>query len=208
MDRIQQGVDDIYREVAAFYKEKCSEMGELAVGYEILHGPAIACPKTIFIGFQPGGWIDTSGSETGIVLQPPERFVSAYKTWRYAKKMQEIWGADYLEQCNGLDAIFFRARSMREWYRLNPSLRQDLKQFSEERARRLVDLLDPQQLVVIGLHTFATFGEISRTVLSGSCRLVVEGTLWGRPALGTAHLSGARLKKDDWPLLRKHFASA
>jgi hypothetical protein len=122
--------------------------------------------------------------------------------------MQKIWGSEYLEQCNGLDAIFFRARSMTEWYRLNPGLRQDLEEFSKERAKRLVDLLNPQQLVVIGLSTFAAIGEISCTVVPGSCRLVVNGTVWGRPALGTAHLSGARLKDKDWTLLKTHFGSA
>ena len=62
-----------------------------------------------------------------------------------------------------------------------------------------------EKVVVIGLDTFSLVGSQPTTILSGSCRLVVEGEVWGRPALGIAHLSSARLRTQDWTALVTHF---
>lgn len=206
--QLQGVVDQVYREVADFYKSVAPKMGDLAAGYGILDGPATPNPATLFLGFQPGGNGSDAhpGIENGVLLPIPDTCVFAHATWPYARNMRRVWDASYLKTCNGINAIFFRAPRAHVWNQLPLSLKRELEEFSYERARRLVDALNPQRIVVIGLHTFSLIGGTPETVLSGTCRLVVKGEIWGRPALGTAHLSGARLKQNDWDLLKGYFS--
>ena len=132
-----------------------------------------------------------------ILHGPPLECGYATEKWLLAKRMQRIWGADLLSRCTGLNAIFFRARTASNWSRLDRSLRERLEAFCHERAAEIVRLLEPKRIVVIGLHTFDRFGP-GEVVLRNDRRVLLkEGSVWGYPATGVIHLSGARPNRSE-----------
>lgn len=194
----------IYRETNDFYKSKTEELGPAARGFRILYGPPTVGTPLLFIGYQPGG-------RHGAVVSEHERWppVSEYTTadWRLACQIRSIWCAEAVAQSTGLNAVFFRSPSKTCWRRLPLNLRRQLQTFSLERVEEVVGALRPQTIVIIGIGTFdiLTKGD---EVLRGERRaLVKRGELWGVPAFGVVHLSGAWPSRVEMDMLRSFFAS-
>jgi hypothetical protein len=132
--------------------------------------------------------------------------------WEHPKlavNMQKVWGVPILQKSTGLNVIFFRAPNLEEWRRLETGLRIELEKFSEARARRIIEALQPKHLVVIGLEISRRLAPSATSVMvrsGGNGRpLVVQGEIWGVTAFGIIHLSGARLSGDDLKAIRAYF---
>src|SRR6267378_7546442 len=153
----------IYEETAAFYKYKAPRVAGQDLGYRILYGPPTVRPEYLFLGDQPGGKADSVRidqlqgwpTECEYALDNGALRKAGWKNNRLASNMQKIWGIPTLRNSTGLNAIFFRAPDSEEWsHGLEKGLRIELEKFSLERARRIVETLQPKRLVVIGLQTF------------------------------------------------------
>lgn len=204
-----QDVEDICRNVYAdtkkYYCQSEEALGEYALGFRILYGPPVVDAPFLFLGYQPGGRaVDcVDHHETW-----PETCDYATEDWPLAKQVRAIWGAEVVARCTGLNAIFFRAPSVVAWNRIAKTLRDDLEIFSLHNAERIVRALRPEFLIIIGLGTFdwLTQGEPSLYGEKGRV-LARRGTLWGRIAIGTVHLSGSRISRIDRDRLRAYFAA-
>ncbi len=198
----------IYTEVADLYARSAPGMAECNFGYRILYGPPVLRAEMLFIGYQPGGAASgaAEGQEEGQHLGWPPTCEYAHRDWRLAARMREVWGSGTLARCTGLNAIFFRAPSMRAWRRLPRTVRVELEAFSAERAERIVKALKPKRLVIIGLKTFARLTTGADDLIGEQRVLVRRGQLWDRPAYGTIHLSGARISRADLDRLKAYFS--
>lgn len=208
---LQHVCDEVYSETASLYASKFQEMDEAAFGYAILYAPPVVRPEMLFLGYQPGGSNRDSAGDLEPGKRPvlPPRCEYAHAEWRLARRMREVWDVPTLERCTGLNANFFRAQSAARWNRLPDGLRRELEAFSLQQAERLARSMAPKQLIVIGLTTFRRLNTTQETVLLSGERgwqLVVQGTIWGLPAVGVVHLSGARILGSDWAAIRSHFA--
>jgi len=192
----------VYDETRSFYAEWSPLLGEAACGFQILCGQPIIHAPTLFLGYQPGG----SQPEKGDVDGWPDELEHVGKPWLLAKRVRQVWDVQTLRACTGLNTIFFRSPSMRTWSNVPAKLRREMECFSRKRAERIIRALAPQRLVIIGLATFdrLTIGEVkSRTERRV---LVKSGHVWGAPAFGAVHLSGARVSRNEMDQLRKYFA--
>ena len=209
MTDIQGVCDTIYGEVASFYASRAARM-EQAAGYDILYGPPVMHPDMVFLGYQPGGSEKDVAPEIerGERLPIPSQCAYAYATWTLARRMREIWSVPVLAQCTGLNANFFRARSASAWNQVRAELRREMESFSLTRAELLVRTMAPRRIVAIGLKTFRRLNEGPETLAVRRKRgaLVVQGEIWGIPAVGVIHLSGARIRSDEMVTMRSHFA--
>jgi hypothetical protein len=129
------------------------------------------------------------------------------KNPKLALNTQQFWGVPILKKSTGLNAIFFRAPDLKEWHRLERGLRIELENFSLERARRIIETLQPRHLVVIGLTRFRRLAPSATSGLMRNGRPLVErGEIWGVTAFGVIHLSGAYgLSGHDLDAMKAYF---
>jgi hypothetical protein len=196
----------VYEETRSFYAQKAPQLGDSACGFRVLYGPPLIDAPFLFLGYQPGG--EAAHMEPDHHQTWPVRCDYAVACWPLARRVRETWGGESsLERCTGLNAIFFRAPSVRAWHQLSRPLRVEMECFSLRRAERIVKALAPKRIVVIGLAMFDRLTERKGIVARQSDRrvLVKAGELWGRPAYGVIHLSGARVSNLDRDRIKAHF---
>jgi hypothetical protein len=193
----------VYEETRAFYSQKEPLLGSHAHGFRILHGPPVRSPPILFIGYQPGG---TTPGGVGERDGWPPRCVYTTEQWVLWKRLCETWGKAKLERCTGLNLIFFRAPNIAAWHKIRKDVRKEIEIFCRCRVERIVRILAPQRIVVIGLGTFDLL-MTGEPALSGDRGLLVKsGSLWGTQAYGTVHLSGARISRKDRTRLAEYCA--
>lgn len=192
---------EVYAETKAFYEAQAPAMGDGALGFRILYGPPLVEAPVLFLGYQPGGDAveDSSQHETW-----PAVSEYAVRRWPLAMRLRETLGEAAVVGSTGLNAIFFRARSVADWRRIKRPLRDELETFSLACAERIVRVLAPRRIVVIGLGTFDRLTTGTADTLGAGRVLAKRGDLWGAPAIGIMHLSGARVRRDERDRLRAY----
>ncbi len=184
---------EIYAETRRLYADRVPPLSEADRGFRVLYGPPVVEAPILFLGFQPGGHEAEPEQHDGW----PAVCDYTVATWTLARRLREVFGADTLARCTGLNRIFFRSPSVAIWRKVKADLREELEAFSLARAERIAWALRPQRIVVIGLGTLAGLAP-SAVALEGENRILVRrGNLWGAPAYGMVHLSGARVSRAD-----------
>lgn len=200
----------IYADTKEFYEKTIvPQLKSAALGFRVLYGPPVINAPYLFLGYQPGG--GTKDFDESQHIRWPEKCVYASRCWPLAKQICLIWDKALVEQCTGLNAIFFRSPNIKAWKSLKSGIREPAEQFSLLKAEKLIRLLRPQRIVIVGLGTVDMLPlKHSKTVFMSAKgrprRVLVKGELWGLPAFGIIHLSGARLSKDDMCRLKNFFA--
>lgn len=193
-----------YTETRRLYADVKAQLGPAALGFRVLYGPPTVGAPYMFIGYQPGGREieNVQHHETW-----PETCDYATKDWPLAKKIRFIWGGDIVARCTGLNAVFFRAPSIEDWYRIPKPLRHYLEEFSFRHAKAIVCALQPKQIILIGLRTFDALLTGEPFLLGSRDRILAKkGSLWGHPTIGTVHLTGARISGVDQERIRTLFS--
>jgi hypothetical protein len=191
----------VYEETRTFYAEKAPSLGDAAYGFRILYGPPTTNAPILFLGYQPGGTTQNTDEHYGW----PPRSEYAFAPWTLAARLRRIWGGPMLEGCTGLNAIFFRAPTIRAWKRHPYNLRNELERFSRTRAERITRALSPRSIVIVGLGTFDSLTDGVVDLRHDQRVLVKRGQLWGAPVSGIVHISGARVSRSDRALLKTYF---
>lgn len=214
----------IYDETRAIYQSRSADLGERALGYRILYGPPVPEPEYLFVGYQPGGKADAVleqqhrswPEECEYALDRQALRAVGWTRPTYALNMQKIWGVCVLRRSTGLNAVFFRSPSMEQWSRVQAELRTELEKFSLTRLKRIIEVIRPKRIAVIGLGTFDWLtrraglkGRDDALVSpSGRRALVKGGELYGCPTFGVVHLSGARVSGVELDAMKAYFAQA
>ena len=189
---------EIYREAQVFF-------GQLPrsryYGFKILYGPPLFRPPILFIGYQPGGGSADFERETarGTDKHWPAACDYATQDWSIAKKMQRLFGQEYLAGCTGTNAIYLRSPSIRDYVRDHDrQTRSKVERFCLDQTARIIEAIDPLKIVVIGFGTLGLFGASEAGRKNAKGRLLTRvGQVAGRPAIATLHLSGARISVSD-----------
>lgn len=210
-------IQGIYAETANFYDEIRPSMGANAFGYKILYGPPRVEAPIVFLGINPGG--DAKDFEKGKRIGEfgehggwPSECEYADSTWNLARALQIIFNPAFLKACTGLNANFFRSKSVKTWNSLPASVRKRAEQFSADRAKRILEVLSPRLIVTIGFGPLDKLHDktsIIRDVLvNGDRSLIRSGSVFGRQTLALRHLSASRStirpSADEMILIRDH----
>jgi hypothetical protein len=199
-DQIDQHCLRLYDETRAFkpIADLCLTPGA-RMGFEILMGPPYKNAPLLFIGYQPGDWLDgpqaarAKGYESSWVTKTCQY---AHEEWLLARRMRKMFGRypGLLERSVGLNAVFVRARGIDEYKtQVAADTRKLIEEFCLEKVRAIVELIEPLKIVVIGFSTMEVFRESVRTTNTiGPRRILGRGRVFGRPAFVTPHLSAAR----------------
>jgi hypothetical protein len=188
---IEAETHDYYRRHHADFRDR---------GYHVMYGPPIRGAPILFAGYQPGGpqRTDDHRRSAGAGAWPALPYY-ATEDWPLALRLQAMFGTELLRRCTGLNAVFFRSPKIATYANeVSVARRRDAAIFSVERATRLIAALGPKLVVAIGLTSFRLFGPTTSSLANARGRtLLIEGAIAGVPAIGTLHLSGARIASID-----------
>ena len=124
--------------------------------------------------------------------------------------MRQLFGRELPERCCGVNAIFIRSPSMRDYRRdYSGQVRAEVASFCLDRVASLVRAMEPQNIVVIGHATLRLFGSTEAGLRSATGRVLTRtGRVTGRPALAVLHLTGARISLQDLVAVRAEVRSS
>jgi hypothetical protein len=190
---------EIYQETKAFYAQNERACGHL--GFKVLYGPPISKPQALFIGYQPGGGPEDCAREllAGAHDRWPAGCEYATESWTLARNMQQMFGRTFLEESVALNAIFIRAPKVEVFRKtVTPSQRARIEEFCLPRVARIIEAIEPRRIISIGFGTLKLFGESSPEMKNDKGRVLTKiGSIAGRDAVATLHLSGARMSAVD-----------
>ena len=195
---------EIYCEARDFF-DKYAALPKYC-GFNILQGPPLFRPPTLFIGYQPGGDHDEGDRErlAGRELKWASKCANATGSWRLSKKLQGMFTRPYLEKCVGVNAIFLRSPRIDDYKRdFDKSTRLQVEQFCLSQVYKIIETIDPSKIVAIGFSTFQLFGESRPGLINENGRTLTRvGQIAGRQAIAILHLSGARISNPDLNRIR------
>lgn len=172
-------------------------------GFAILSSPARFRPTMMILGENPGFGKDDDGPHEDS-LPSENSYIDA--DWRLARILRQLFAdAGITEMLHGAviaNFQFFKSPNLRDWAKISPPLRRNLEAASLREIEQLVYLTEPQQIMVLGLKAFDKHAKnhVIQFFLdeSGRRRLLVTGSVYGRPAFGLMHPSGSRVSSPDW----------
>ncbi len=193
----------IYRETKEFkaIAELCENS---AFTFEIMMGPPIARTPALFIGYQPGDWelcplcARRAGYEEWWVKQECHY---ADAKWLLARKLRDIFDEKFLAKCVGTNAIFVRAKNVATYFSVvKRAPRREIKEFCIRKVFQLIDLIDPNRIIIIGFGTAGLFGPV--TPDPANPKVLKSLRIGNREALAVKHLTGARLTSEEFETVR------
>jgi hypothetical protein len=198
----------MYERVNKKWREDASKIFGGSCGFSILSGPPIFNPNSMIIGENPGFGVDDC--EPHVEVCWPKRSWIADAEWDLATKLRSIFrlgtSLSILDNAIQTNFQFFKSssidrKSRYRWKSLPKPLRDDLDGFCAHELRGYVIVSQPNTILVLGIATFDRRATDPVTLLhdrASKRRLLVGGRIYGVPAYGILHPTGARVAIEDW----------
>jgi hypothetical protein len=141
----------------------------------------------------------------------PSRSEYVTEGWTLAKNMRSMFPEELLERCVGINAIFVRSPNVQHHQsHVGAKLRREIEAFCLAEVERMVRALRPKLVVVVGFETLALFGQGTPALRSHKSGRVLAraARVAERAAIGTLHLSGARISRVDRDAIAAHILAA
>jgi hypothetical protein len=208
-----QGLDDFvasaYLDVQARYNRYSTECDLIKrYGYWVLCGPPRLSPPIFIVSLNPGASQASMASLNAEDRAPttwPTRLNYLRRISPFAQKLSGLFDlipeVDLGDCCAGY-TLFFRSPKIANWRREVPkTIRSDLKAFSLEKTRQLIEVMNPGLVITFGSEPFRkiateTGAPIVEKWGTKSITLARYGECAGIPSIGFPHISGARLSND------------
>ena len=197
--RIETGISEIYSEAQTVF---AGINRKRDFGFKILNSPPIYRPRLLFIGYQPGGGLEDFEYEKklGSHLTWPKVSEVATASWPLARNIRAMCEpAIDLRESVSVNANFLRSPTIADYNNnLSKPARDEVKHFCLIRTERIIDLIEPVRIVVIGFATLNLFGPSDADLKNHKGRILTRlGKVAGRDAISTLHLSGAHISNPD-----------
>lgn len=183
----------------AFYRQRHAALRNR--GYAVMYGPPLLHAPVLTIGYQPGGRqiVDDHLRPEPASSPWPPVLEYATDTYPLAARLQEVFGKPLLRRCTGLNAIFFSSPNVDTYRTEVPiALRREITHFCVPWVEQIVAAVQPRLVLAVGLGTLDLFGQTRTALQSTSGRVLAStGEIGGARAIGTLHLSGARIATED-----------
>jgi hypothetical protein len=201
----------MYDRVKQLWAERGKEVFGGQCGFSILNGPAQYRPQLMILG--ANGGFGHKDDKPHFEASPPLVSSSGNTDWPLASRLRAMfdgWGlGQILNSSIQSNFLFFsssavsRAADSRgyRWQDLPEKLRTELEGFCLREIKGYVEVSEPKCLLVLGTQTFDRHADNVSTVImdkSKRRRLLLQGRVFGRPALAILHPTGARVANEDW----------
>jgi len=197
-DTVVQGCEDVYRRTYLLWKGLEGQLRTWPLKYGILYGPPIFRAPMFFMGANPGG-----GEEAPLRTTWPQTFEYAHEDYALARVLQDLFRRanrlGTLQASTGANLLFFRSKKLASlpegngWGNNPPEIRSMLEAFCRTETEKLIELLDPRMLFILGKTVFDRFvPQPHSQVLAPYGRWIAgKGMVNGRVAIGIMHPSGS-----------------
>jgi hypothetical protein len=193
----------VQREVHKHWKESHNDWEN---GVKVFYSPVHSQTNLLILGFQPGGrgkGKQHSRFDAGN-FTPPEEHHYVTENWDLAEEMRGLFDGheDVLSNSVASNVVFFRAPNTDDWDELDKSRRTSMEDFCWDYVEELVDRVNPEMILTVGLRTFdevtGRMGLNREAVLSrNNGRLLAVSNESSPKVAGMIHLTGARISNDD-----------
>lgn len=193
------GCEDIYRRTYETWAGLEGALATWPLKYGILYGPPVYRAPLFFMGANPGGW-----EEAPLRTTWPETFEYAdeKETYPLARFLRDVFRrADRLEALQastGANLLFFRSSKLgwdprgTGWGNNPPEIRSKLESFCRNETGKLIELLEPQMLFIMGKSVFDRFIPKPHSEVLAPCGrwVAAKGRVNGLAAMGVMHPTG------------------
>lgn len=144
----------------------------------------------------------------------PKSMNTLANSWALATELRKRLGKNFLQEAVGTNIIFFRAPSWTSWQQINQTLRSELEMFSLNQLTRLIKVIKPKRVLILGWDTLRLTGASGFTELVANRplskaprrkRLLQKGTFSEIPAFAIPHPSASwknpPVSDEDWQLI-------
>lgn len=193
-----------------------------ACGYSILGSRPALRPRLMVIGENPGFSAEDARGEAHIHTSWPDSSYLDGKTWPLKERLRDLFSrASSLDVLSGAvftNFNFFKSSSQNRdsqyrWADVDAPVRKRVERACLSALRGLVQLVQPQQIMLLGFSAFDRHVE-NRAVVQmcrdARRRLIARGELWEVPTFALLHPSGARWSDCDKEVaagwVKDHFA--
>ncbi|RNJ61507.1 MAG: hypothetical protein EDM03_15505 [Porphyrobacter sp. IPPAS B-1204] len=205
-DRVRR----LYGRVNELWLEHRDDLFGGACGFSVLSGAPIERPPVLIIGANPGFGADDN--QPCVERTWPARSYIQDAQWPLARKVRAIFAeagrSSDLDRAVQTNFLFFKSSTIKRaddsrypWEAVASGVRTKLERWCAREVEELVNVLEPEIVLVLGIAPFDVHAQDARTVLmdrSGRRRLLVAGRIAGRPAIGILHPTGAQVAGEDW----------
>lgn len=206
---LDEEIGQIYKRVQAAWDVHKSEILSGKCGYSILGSRPIHHTPLMIIGANPGFDHEDAQGDAHIQESWPLSTYLDGDFYKMKDRLKDLLDCDSLRGPLRLavatNFLFFKSKELKgndplAWLQVPSSTRRELEALCLTEVRRLIELLEPKRLLVLGMEAVDQHFADQECVVS-DCKghwLVANGQLWGRPATAIKHPTGARWAKEDW----------
>jgi len=212
-DAITETCEDLYCRTYLMWKGLEGQLRTWPLKYGILYGPPIFRAPMFFMGANPGG-----GEEGPLRTTWPDTFEYGDEqvTYDLAKFLQDVFRRanrlDALQASTGANLLFFRSKKLAAlpegngWGNNPPEIRSLLENFCRSEVEKLIELLEPRMLFIMGKAVFDRFVPKPHSeVLAPVDRWVAaKGVVNGRVAIGIMHPTGCHWRRAEKDALARY----
>lgn len=191
-------VDDVYRKTYELWESVRDRLAKDDHGFKILYTPSRLQPAVLVIGLQPGG--DAAHMRDEELRHPSANNEYLSESWPLAAELRKRFGASFLQDAVGINAVYFRAPGWTKWQSIHGGLRTQLEAFCVGENKRLIRAMRPKRILLLGWDALNVMGgtgfreEVAIKPVGGRRRrnrLLQSGQLEGIPAFAIPHPSAA-----------------
>ena len=212
-DAVVQSCEDLYLRTNLMWVGLEGKLRTWSLKYGILCGPPILRAPMFFMGANPGG-----GEEAPLRTTWPKTFEYGDEqvTYKLARFLQDVFRRanrlNALQASTGANLLFFRSSEIAAcpegtgWGNNPPEIRSLLETFCRSETDKLIELLEPQKLFIMGKTVFDRFVPKPHfEVLAPVDRWVAAmGMVKGRVAIGIMHPTGCHWRGTEKEALARY----
>ncbi len=190
-------------------------------GIKVFYSPAVQNPKLLIVTMQPGGGEEDFEKEDKTRFEQGDFAVHANDyietNYRMAVKTRDFFDANLtlLKESVIVPLVFFRTPSVHVWDKeLSPQKKAEMEKYSFSKTKEIVDTVNPEKILVIGIKTYKKLKELLGTVGNETVLhkragngepMAITADYDGKKIFAVIHFTGARLNKTDWKALKELF---
>lgn len=208
--KLENELSMLYARVRQLWEQRKEEIFGGECGFSVLGSRPVLRPRLMLIGENPGFGEADIGKPPRVEERWPAASYLEGPTWPFKERLRSVFmnagSIDVLEEAVVTNFLFFKSASHSRqsgyrWRSLPAQLRAELEQASSEEVNRLIQMIEPQQIMVLGLGAFDRYAQDKAEGLrahDGKRWLVGTGRIGGVPSFGLTHPTGSRVSSADW----------
>lgn len=209
-----EAIGNLYARVSTYWQKNSSDLLDGRCGYSIFGSKPYPNARLLIVGLNPGFSEQDANGDAHVDCVPTASQLLEDDRSPFKMALRQLFdfngGAELLNEAVATNLLLFKSNRMKgdhelSWSQVPKGIRRQAEDFSRREFDYVLDLLKPQQILVVGLRAADLI--MNRTRLEGppplyrqkrsGHRLIIHGSTSGIPAVGISHITGSRISTKD-----------